>query len=290
MSRYEIRLEEQKKLHNFIFENSSIAYLIDQMAINWGKEFKKAKGILDRNYPHWRNSDDARNAIPRLIAWLKEEVETPIDVDAYKKSTLVLVEIGKLALDPLIAALKDEHWAVRFGAANVLGMIKDPRSLEPLIYALARETESSGVMIKICEALTNIDSDWGNNKAARIIVPDLISAINDEANWRFRGEVMNTLGEIGDPRAIEPLIAVIKEENLDDIERGFAVSNLVKIAKLDVQPLITALMHEDEHIRDVLAEEVKEYGYQDFGRNPKEWWQEWWEKNKERKENTRNDR
>jgi len=47
-----------------------------------------------------------------------------------------LVKIGALAIDPLIAALRDPKAAVRWRAVYVLGEIGDARAIEPLIAAL----------------------------------------------------------------------------------------------------------------------------------------------------------
>jgi HEAT repeat protein len=46
------------------------------------------------------------------------------------------VALGALAMEPLIAALKDENEYVREAAAEALGKIGDPRAVEPLIDAL----------------------------------------------------------------------------------------------------------------------------------------------------------
>ena len=46
------------------------------------------------------------------------------------------VALGALAVEPLIAALKDENSDVRQAAAKALGKIGDPRAVEPLIDAL----------------------------------------------------------------------------------------------------------------------------------------------------------
>ena len=46
------------------------------------------------------------------------------------------VALGALAMEPLIAALKDENEYVREAAARTLGEIKDPRAVQPLIDAL----------------------------------------------------------------------------------------------------------------------------------------------------------
>lgn len=47
-----------------------------------------------------------------------------------------LVATGRMAIEPLLAALKDDDQSLRQFAAGVLGQIRDPRSVEPLAAAL----------------------------------------------------------------------------------------------------------------------------------------------------------
>lgn len=52
-----------------------------------------------------------------------------------KKASDALFQIGAPAVEPLIAALKDANPDVRGNAAYALGLIKDPRAVEPRIGA-----------------------------------------------------------------------------------------------------------------------------------------------------------
>ena len=57
----------------------------------------------------------------------------------------VLGEIGdQRAVEPLIAALKDNTWKVRINAMEALGKIGDQRAVEPLIAAL-KDTDVRGI-------------------------------------------------------------------------------------------------------------------------------------------------
>ncbi|NIO20797.1 MAG: hypothetical protein GTN76_08680 [Candidatus Aenigmarchaeota archaeon] len=58
------------------------------------------------------------------------------------------------AVEPLIAALKDENSFVRFSVVEALGLIKDPRTVEPLIAAL--KDEHSFVRFRAAWALGEI--------------------------------------------------------------------------------------------------------------------------------------
>ena len=68
-----------------------------------------------------------------------------------KGAAKAFVEIGAPAVEPLVAALKDEH---NMWAAEVLGMIGDARAVEPLIAAL--QNDDQDVRKQALEALDKI--------------------------------------------------------------------------------------------------------------------------------------
>jgi len=84
-------------------------------------------------------------AIPFLIAMLDDYSmagEGTSAVDFVKKTAAkALVKIGRPAVEPLIAALKNRRSEIRCEAAWELGEIKDPRAVEPLI-ALLKDGDS----------------------------------------------------------------------------------------------------------------------------------------------------
>lgn len=91
------------------------------------------------------------------------------------------------AVQPLIAALKDENESVCTAAIQALGRIRDVQAVEPLIAALE-------------DTVTD----------ARQIVKSTLFATQSEVTGDIREAAVRALGQIGDPRAIQPLIAVIK--------------------------------------------------------------------------------
>ena len=58
------------------------------------------------------------------------------DLDVRFRTVDALVRIGESAVEPLIRALKDEHWLVRGGATGALSRIGDIGVVEPLIQLL----------------------------------------------------------------------------------------------------------------------------------------------------------
>lgn len=92
-----------------------------------------------------------------------------------------------------------DNWQIRQRAAAALGDIGDPRVIEPLATALRDNVYD--VRLRAVEAL---------GKLGRPALQPLCSAL------RVRGlgqSAAKALGEIGDPRAIKPLCAALKDEN-----------------------------------------------------------------------------
>lgn len=113
------------------------------------------------------------------------------------------------------------------------------------------------------EKLREVDAD-GRSEAIRAVaamgapaVPPLIEALNDD-EWHVRQRAVETLGEIGDPRAVAPLLAMLKDtewyvrraaiQALDDLGAG----------RPAVLPLIEALKDEEARVRRRAAEALGE--------------------------------
>ncbi len=165
-----------------------------------------------------------------------------------------LGKMGKLAVEPLIHALKDDHRWVRENAAVALGKIGDTRSVEPLIHAL--KDDHRWVRENAAVALGKI----GDTRS----VEPLIHALKDDHRW-VREKAAGALGQIGNPRAVEPLFHTLKDkdsyvrkeaaealkllnwEPLKETEMVYyflAKQNwekLVKLGEIAVEPLIHAL-------------------------------------------------
>jgi HEAT repeat protein len=160
----------------------------------------------------------------------------------------------------LIEALKDASFFVRERAAYALGEIKDPRAVEPLIAALGHNNKNVRSAIK--NALDTINPDWRDSKEAKFQVSKLIAALLDENEYKsIRSAAAYALGDIKDSRAIEPLIATLKDK--DEYVRFHATNALdtinpdwrkVKEAKLQVSKLIAALKDENKSVRYAAAE------------------------------------
>jgi HEAT repeat protein len=120
-----------------------------------------------------------------------------------------------------IDALKDEDPRIRQTAAEILGRLKDPRAIGPLIVALPDEDPE--VNKAVFEALKSFPG-WEKSDAAKSLVPKLIEALRDENPW-VRLSAAEALGKIKDPRAVEPLIAALK----DPLSRDYVAEALEEI-------------------------------------------------------------
>jgi HEAT repeat protein len=129
-------------------------------------------------------------------------------------------EKGK-AVNAIVQSLKDEDAIVRINAAASLGMIKDSGSVDSLIEAVKSE-----------DFITYSVGD--------------ILAYNYQ--WDVQCKAIESLGEIGDERAVEPLISILNNGYDDDPSVIF--NTLGKLGNdKSVQFLIEKLKDDEPHIR-----------------------------------------
>ena len=119
------------------------------------------------------------------------------------------------AVEPLILALDDDCADVRFSAAGSLGILRDLRAGEPLLATLS--DEDPYVRLQVIGALGGL--------AYAPAVDPLIEIVQGQRRWGDeRGVEPNwaayALGEIGDLRAVEPLVAALDGD--EDIDREVA--------------------------------------------------------------------
>lgn len=135
-----------------------------------------------------------------------------------------LQAIGSPAIAPLCAALQDGDPLRGAGAATVLGALRDPRGVEPLLAALSRE--------QALEAVIGALGDIGHPAAVRALV-----ALFQPRYLHLTEQTAQALVKIGTP-ARETLIAVLSDRNQADMARYWAA---VVLARLGWQPQKDAL-------------------------------------------------
>ena len=89
-------------------------------------------------------------------------------------------------------------------------------------------------------------------------VEPLLRAFKRSADWDVRRTIAQALGEIGDERAVEPLINAFMGHD-HPVHRA-AAEALVKIGKPAIEPLIHALKHRFPNTREEAAEVLGEIG------------------------------
>lgn len=121
------------------------------------------------------------------------------------------------------------------------------------------------VVSKIVEMMTEI---YG--------ITCVIASLKDED---VQDSTAYALGEIKDPRTVEPLIAALKDE--DEAVRAHAAHALGKIKDPHaVGALIAVLKDNHEYIRYLSAIALEDITQKQFGENQEEW-KKWWKENKE---------
>ena len=132
-----------------------------------------------------------------------------------------------LALRPLIDALKDPDDWVRTGAAIALGNLLDPAATEPLIACL-RDTHPS-VRAAAAEALGQLR----DLTAGEPVLPLL-----QDNQASVRAAAARALGRIGDIITTEPLIGL-----LDDPDREVRVASIEALGNLRATKILERLQH-----------------------------------------------
>src|SRR5436305_965951 len=145
---------------------------------------------------------------------------------------------GPYAVPHLVALSRGENAEVAMFAVQILSRIKDPGSSQALLPLL--EHADSNISQAAIEALGAL--------RAREAVPGLIRLLDADLWLQFAA--VAALGEIADPRAVQPLLDAIGNDMLVEP----AVDALGRIASPDALPRLLTLLadHERLPLRDVV--------------------------------------
>jgi HEAT repeat protein len=142
----------------------------------------------------------------------------------------------------LIEALNNRDYTIQHHASEALGS-KGILAIEPLIGVLAEYATWEDY-----EIFANKHS-LAEDALIRIGEPavERLIGILDDDRWGLRFGAIWSLKEIGDPRAIQPLIEILR---IDDVNVTCEVSDAMeKFGEPAFEPMLAALTHTDRNVR-----------------------------------------
>jgi HEAT repeat protein len=148
------------------------------------------------------------------------------------------------AVDLLINALRDENRDVQYDAAIALGIIGDPKAVEPLI-TVVQDNEEDSVCAQAINALERINDIRAVDVLIRALDVNIHQADQHrKVSYWVANDAARTLGELGDQKANEPLLAMLLDKNTDyRLLYNIEVSLGKLKEKRAFEPLIAMLEH-----------------------------------------------
>ncbi|MFC1672264.1 HEAT repeat domain-containing protein, partial [Planctomycetota bacterium] len=184
----------------------------------WWRKFQRT-GSKDEKLAIIKDYEKDR-AVPYLAKALK-------DKDPSIRNTVIYAlwhMDDPRTIDPLKSALKDEDRGLRRHAALALGIKGDASALRELLIAMKDEDEDWLVRLWAAELVGKL----GDSRGVDMLIPVL------KGEWQFpRGVAAESLGEIGDPRALGPLKAMLQIDQESDVRKKAqeAIAKLEKTQK-----------------------------------------------------------
>lgn len=189
----------------------------------------------------------AKEAVPLLLAELRS-----IDEWASPRIAEVLISFGRDIVPELIVALGDEKNAnVRVWAAQILGRLGDPRSVQPLLSRVSDRSEQ--VRMSVAEALGKLGDQRAVNELMMVARRDPVSLV--------RAEAARALGALGDPTVVDGLVALLGDP--DYWTRLRAIEALELIRPKDTSALDLALRDDSAEVRGRAAVALQRIGVLD---------------------------
>ena len=164
-------------------------------------------------------------AVEPLLSMLTDD-----DEEVRSAAVSALGQVGDIrGVVPLLALLQDnieDSW-VRSYAAEALGKLGDHRAIDPLIEALLND-RSGAVRSNAARALGLLGDRRAVDALIQAITPDLSSTedADDTTELEITWYSAWSLAQLGDSRAIEPLIRLLLESPSDSLQRMVAIETL----------------------------------------------------------------
>ena len=170
-------------------------------------------------------------SVPELIVLFSEE-----DYSMNDKIIASLSEMGKDVVDPLLRNFANSKTYVQKGIIDTFILIKDNDTIPTLLNALG--SNEKGIRQRAAEALGHFSD--------AIVVEALIKCLTNDPSPAARKYAAQSLGRIGDQKALQSLINALKDEGM--LVRQFAVGALVKIKATDIIEYLVPLLKEENDI------------------------------------------
>jgi hypothetical protein len=166
--------------------------------------------------------------LAKLIAAGRVGVEEVVPREVQAQVREAIARVGSTtALSPIKALLPEDI------SYNVIRCVVAAWEREHLGAARAEESVESVTQ------LTRRIVDWGKQRK-RAHVPDLITALSHK-NGNVRRLAASALGKIGDARAVEPLIALLEQEEKPQV-RQYAIKALGRIGDERARPALERIL------------------------------------------------
>lgn len=191
-------------------------------------EFATLYPLLERSVRNDDNADLRNSAMEVLVRFGKKSLfrlTRLLQDDNEEVRNFAAVMLGDIgnreAVGALIQALRDKDPNVSHAAAEALGKIGDRAALMPLIELLKGDFWLQYAAVTAIGAMQD-----------QRAVPHLLNILDNEL---LAGPVIQTLGEIGDPRAIYPLCNILVSDN--EALTGSVAKALVEIYRCSNESL-----------------------------------------------------
>ncbi len=203
------------------------------------------------------NDDKTRNDLVILIKVIGEESIPPTlellsessDSVARRNLIKLIISFGELARPKVEILLLDERWYVVRNMANILGEIKSEKSLNSLSRIMNHD--EARVQREVIKALTKIG---GKNVAIFFL------RMLQDASQQLTFILINSLGALGDPIAVEPLTKIAITRNL--FYRNFevrreAINSLARLGNQGSVDTLGKILLKREFIGGIRNEELR---------------------------------
>jgi HEAT repeat protein len=160
----------------------------------------------------------AKTKDPRAVEFLLAVLNDPDSRERAHAARALGMTGDRSVFEPLIDRMKNDSYEyVRAGAIDGLGLLGDTRAVEPLVELVEKELRKIPLLL-VFDRRQPYDSAikaLGRLKDPR--ATEVLTKALYKEHYGTRQDIAYALGSIGDERAVEPLIAVLKGKHKPSI-------------------------------------------------------------------------